>query len=124
MLRPSLRKKFQEDNFSELSNIVDSWDAEPFADANPEWETQNDITKSDGGTSSKEDTGTKSVKQNSGSSDENAKDPLWDSDRSVYELQLNQLQEQLVETMVENQQLGTKLRCILDVFHCLYSYLF
>ena len=123
MLRPSLRKKFQEDNFSEMSNIMDSWDTEPFVDANPVSETQNDIRKSDGGTISKEDIGTKSVKKISGSSNGNAKDPLWDSDRSVYELQLNQLQEQLVETMVENQQLGRERGCILrNVFHRIHVF--
>ena len=106
MLRPSFRKHFLEDNFSEISNIADDGNAESFTDASSVSDTRTSTTISDGGAFSKREIETKSVQRNSGESNENAKDPLWDSDRSVYELQLNQLQEQLVETMVENQQLG------------------
>ena len=36
----------------------------------------------------------------------NEKGDKWEDERRIFETQLNQLQEQLVATMVQNQQLG------------------
>ena len=94
MLRPSFKKYFQEDNFSEPVTTNED-DVEPCVDVKPDW------TPSDS-SSTKE----KGDDKKSESTDRVKDDPGWDSDRSIYEMQLNQLQEQLVETMVENQQLG------------------
>lgn len=102
MLRPSFRKYFQDDNFSG-TEVVGDGDTEPFVDANTVWNEE--VSDADGSKEKAE----KSIKPHVGpkSVQGSSKDPSWDSERSVYELQLNQLQEQLVETMVENQQLGT-----------------
>ena len=105
MLRPNFKKYFQEDNFSESSCVLNDGDAEPFVDANPVWESRESNGDCEDGKKESRPK-PKSVQQDVRSSGKSTKDPDWDSDRSVYELQLNQLQEQLVETMVENQQLG------------------
>eukprot|EP00795_Rhopilema_esculentum_P002407 gene2407-18055_t len=98
MLRPSFKKLFQEDNFSE-SLTMNEDDAESCVDVKPDW-TPSDSSSTKGKGDDKKSESTDRVKD----------DPGWDSDRSIYEMQLNQLQEQLVETMVENQQLGEELR--------------
>ena len=105
MLRPSFRKYFQDDNLDQ-SNTVDDFDPELYVDANPTWDS-NSTENDDKSVLKKESIGegSKATKKEPGFGKD---DPNWDSDRSIYELQLNQLQEQLVETMVENQQLGKK----------------
>ena len=104
MLRPSFRKYFKDDNL-DPSNTMDDFDPERYVDANPTWDSNS--TENDDKSVLKQEgigEGSKATKKKPGEDD-----PNWDSDRSIYELQLNQLQEQLVETMVENQQLGKNL---------------
>eukprot|EP00794_Sanderia_malayensis_P006066 gene6066-6768_t len=96
MLRPSFKKLFNEDNFSESMTVED--DVEPAI----EEEAEPSLLKKDCQDGAFLSRPAESKMHNSG-------DPKWDSDRSVYEIQLTQLQEQLVETMLENQQLGSEL---------------
>ena len=102
MLRPSFRKHFHEDNFNDISDVLEN----EVADASSVFDSRTNNSKSESSIDGKADIRPKSMLQKPGKPNEGGKDPQWDSDRSVYELQLNQLQEQLVETMVENQQLG------------------
>ena len=82
MLRPSFRKLLRDDNWTNPGD--------------PTEEDQEWLNGTNGGNK------TRSQPQ----AEMERSDSKWDSDRSVYEMQLNQLQEQLVATMVENQQLG------------------
>lgn len=116
MLRPAFKKYFQEDNFGDSPDFNEEEDAEPFVDASPAWESRDLKDGNSAGKSSRPSR--PSTQPTPGQNDEEVsgekeKDPNWDSERSVYELQLNQLQEQLVETMVENQQLGNKMLALI-----------
>ena len=106
MLRPSFRKYFKDGDL-DPANSIDDFDPELYVDANPTWDSDSTENHADNKSVVKQggiSEGSKATKQDKGEDD-----PNWDSDRSIYELQLNQLQEQLVETMVENQQLGKML---------------
>ena len=102
MLRPSFRKHFHEDNVNDISDVLEN----EVAEASSVLDSRTNKSNSESSVDGKVDIKPKSMPQKPGKPNESEKDPQWDSDRSVYELQLNQLQEQLVETMVENQQLG------------------
>ncbi len=94
MLRPSFKKYFHDDNFSDSPTLQDETELGAEAEVEPS------LLEKDGG-----DVKDGLLKKSTILKSQND-DPNWISDRSVYEIQLNQLQEQLVETMLENQQLG------------------
>lgn len=85
MLRPSFKKYFHDGN-SDDSDVEPALEAEPSLVSEKIEKAPSKLEPCKGGLTEG--------------------DPNWSSDRSIYEMQLNQLQEQLVETMLENQQLG------------------
>ncbi len=98
MLRPSFKKYFHDDNFSD-SSIASENESELANEVEPSLLSDERAEEDGGPKLGDKETLFKKLKRKS--------DPNWDSDRSIYEIQLTQLQEQLVETMLENQQLGT-----------------